>query len=204
MSIEFTPPYALKDQELISNLFPSKEEVIGSKKEGQGYSFRQVSRLILYDPDSTKVALGHFKIDNWCITLGGGVDVGETPEKAALRELAEESGYYDIRNIVQLGSPIRTYFFRDIYKERLATPFLVILNSHKCNQISLTATEKSSEFICVWYSLRQAWDILHFQSAHDDRSRYQLEVLKRAYVVLGDANIRYSLERVDQPLPIAA
>jgi hypothetical protein len=35
MSIEFTPPYALKDQELISNLFPSKEEVIGSKKEGQ-------------------------------------------------------------------------------------------------------------------------------------------------------------------------
>ncbi|WP_030195167.1 NUDIX hydrolase [Streptomyces sp. NRRL S-87] len=66
--------------------------------EGHGGSGapRQVARVILLDPDDRILLLHGFEPadpdDSWWFTPGGGLEGGESPEQAALRELAEETG----------------------------------------------------------------------------------------------------------------
>jgi 8-oxo-dGTP pyrophosphatase MutT (NUDIX family) len=56
---------------------------------------RPAARVLLIDPDD-RILLVRFFAPNpdrhWWIAPGGGVDPGETPEQAARRELAEETG----------------------------------------------------------------------------------------------------------------
>jgi 8-oxo-dGTP pyrophosphatase MutT (NUDIX family) len=50
---------------------------------------RRASRVILLDP-AGRVLLLHTR--NWWITVGGGIDPGETSIEAAVREVREETG----------------------------------------------------------------------------------------------------------------
>lgn len=61
-----------------------------------GVPFRRGARVLLLD-DADRVLLvrGHDVDDpgrSWWFTVGGGVDAGESPHDAAVRELAEETG----------------------------------------------------------------------------------------------------------------
>ncbi|MES9806093.1 NUDIX hydrolase [Streptomyces sp. CS081A] len=61
---------------------------------------RKVARVVLLDPDDRVLLLhGHEPDDpglTWWFTPGGGLEGDETREKAALRELAEETGITDV------------------------------------------------------------------------------------------------------------
>ncbi len=61
---------------------------------------RQVSRVILLDPEDRILLLHGFEPDDpavdWWFTPGGGLEDGESREEAALRELAEETGITDV------------------------------------------------------------------------------------------------------------
>ncbi|WP_282694119.1 NUDIX hydrolase [Streptomyces sp. CC208A] len=71
----------------------------GAAGAGVGGEVRQVARVILLDPDDRVLLLhGHEPddpADTWWFTPGGGLEGDETPEQAALRELAEETGITD-------------------------------------------------------------------------------------------------------------
>ncbi|MFJ9418298.1 NUDIX hydrolase [Streptomyces sp. NPDC101227] len=60
---------------------------------------RQVSRIVLLDPDDRILLLHGFEPDDpsdtWWFTPGGGLEGTETHEEAARRELAEETGITD-------------------------------------------------------------------------------------------------------------
>ncbi|MGI5260486.1 NUDIX hydrolase [Streptomyces angustmyceticus] len=76
---------------------------------------RQVSRIVLLDPDDRILLLHGFEpdrpADQWWFTPGGGLEGAETREEAARRELAEETGITD----AVLG-PV-------LWKRRCAFPF---------------------------------------------------------------------------------
>ncbi|MEU8776432.1 NUDIX hydrolase [Streptomyces sp. NPDC048606] len=61
-----------------------------------GAGRREVSRVILLDPEDRILLLHGFEPDDpttsWWFTPGGGLEGDETHERAALRELAEETG----------------------------------------------------------------------------------------------------------------
>ncbi|MET8829120.1 NUDIX hydrolase [Streptomyces sp. NPDC004610] len=61
---------------------------------------RQVARVVLLDPQDRILLLhGHEPddpADDWWFTPGGGVEGDETRERAALRELAEETGVTEV------------------------------------------------------------------------------------------------------------
>jgi 8-oxo-dGTP pyrophosphatase MutT (NUDIX family) len=75
-----------------------------------GRQHRSAARVILFD-DADRVLLmrGHDTDDvahTWWITLGGGIDAGETPRAAAVREVFEEAGLR--LRAEQLAGPVVT------------------------------------------------------------------------------------------------
>ncbi len=62
---------------------------------------RRAARVVLLDPDDRILLLSGAEPSdpslNWWFTPGGGVEEGETLERAALREVAEETGIHDVR-----------------------------------------------------------------------------------------------------------
>ncbi|MER5728523.1 NUDIX hydrolase [Streptomyces sp. NPDC002138] len=80
-----------------------------------GAEVRKVSRVILLDPADRILLLHGFEprdpADSWWFTPGGGLEDGESRERAALRELAEETGITE----VELG-PV-------LWQRRCAFPF---------------------------------------------------------------------------------
>ncbi|GAA1871256.1 NUDIX hydrolase [Myceligenerans crystallogenes] len=61
-----------------------------------GVRERDAARVILLDGDGRALLLRSHDVDqperSWWFTLGGGIDPGETPVEAALREVREEAG----------------------------------------------------------------------------------------------------------------
>lgn len=63
---------------------------------------RPTVRVLLFDPDHRLLLMKGrltYAADapSWWFTVGGGMEPGETPEAAACREVAEETGFLDIR-----------------------------------------------------------------------------------------------------------
>nr|WSW66536.1 NUDIX hydrolase [Streptomyces sp. NBC_00995] len=61
---------------------------------------RKVARLVLLDPEDRILLMHGFEPESpentWWFTPGGGLEGDETRERAALRELAEETGITDV------------------------------------------------------------------------------------------------------------
>lgn len=61
-----------------------------------GVPYRQAARLLLLDGDDRVLLVRGHDVDqperSWWFTIGGGIDPGESPTAAAVRELAEETG----------------------------------------------------------------------------------------------------------------
>lgn len=61
-----------------------------------GIRERSAARVILIDPDGRALVMRGHDVNqperSWWFTIGGGIDPGETPEQAALRETREEVG----------------------------------------------------------------------------------------------------------------
>lgn len=61
-----------------------------------GMRLRKAARVLLFDPNQrVLLARGHDSDRPeraWWFTIGGGIDQGETPEEAAIREVLEETG----------------------------------------------------------------------------------------------------------------
>ncbi|MDC4233208.1 NUDIX domain-containing protein [Actinomyces sp. B33] len=61
-----------------------------------GYPHRQAARVVLFDDDGrVLLARGHDRDEpdrHWWFTIGGGIETGESPREAAVREMREETG----------------------------------------------------------------------------------------------------------------
>lgn len=61
-----------------------------------GTAYRRAARVVVFDADGRVLLVRGHDADQvertWWFTIGGGIEPGETPRAAAVRELAEESG----------------------------------------------------------------------------------------------------------------
>lgn len=71
---------------------PTTEWTVGE----DGVPFRRAARVLLLDPDGRVLLVRGHDADNpdrtWWFTVGGGIEDGESPRAAAVRELREETG----------------------------------------------------------------------------------------------------------------
>jgi 8-oxo-dGTP pyrophosphatase MutT (NUDIX family) len=89
----------------------------------------------------------------------GEIEAGESARDAALREVAEETGYTDLAIVRYLGEQTVSFEYRDEYVHRDERYFLMELRS--LHQIERPA--KDLNMIPIWKSWDDALDALSFE-----------------------------------------
>lgn len=85
----------------------------------------------------------------------GHIDPGETPEEAAKREVGEESGYWRVEIIADLGTAHSSFDFRGAHHERDERYFLMRLISSE-RQAPQPSGKEEALFQPVWAPLDEA------------------------------------------------
>jgi leucyl-tRNA synthetase len=142
--------------------------------------------VIGYDP-KTKKYLGLKNGDlGWLI--GGGREGNESFEETARRELAEEAGYTEIEQLIQLGTPVYSYYYNDLKKSNrrsLGQNFLAILDSDKKGEMH---HESHEAFELQWVDFDELYaDITKTKGGVE----HWLDALKRAKAVVESKAVEY-------------
>lgn len=91
----------------------------------------------------------------WWITPGGGIDEGETPEQAAVRELYEETGL--VLGLDALMGPVATRHVRHGYSDRILFQhevfFRVEVDRFDADPVGFTASELERVVGQEWFPL---------------------------------------------------
>lgn len=151
---EFAKKFGLEIRKVVA-------EKVGDRHE-EGV-FRKVSVGII-ENDSGDILIQSQEINNkkyYCLP-GGGVDEGESFEVAALREVEEETGFYDFKKPKEVGIVESNYFhkIKEIYRQGLAVGFVLKLNSEKQKDLNLTDSENKASIKNSWVSKKEAQRLL--------------------------------------------
>lgn len=91
----------------------------------------------------------------------GHIEPGETPEQAALREVAEESGYDDIEIIADLGEQLVAFPLGAKIVQR--TEYYYLMRARSLHQIERPAQD-AEQFFTVWAVWDEALASLTFEA----------------------------------------
>lgn len=97
---EFAKKYDLPIKQVV---MPSMIDRGNPPQDGLPEVFRQMILAIIFDPKRNKFLTLKWKELPWTSFITGGVDEGEDRAEAAKREIAEETGYTNVRLVRSLG-----------------------------------------------------------------------------------------------------
>jgi leucyl-tRNA synthetase len=124
--------------------------------EGKKTVERRSIQGIIIDPKTKKVLCLRWKKFPWTTFVTGGIDENENLEAAARREIAEETGYTDLKYIRTLGGPVESHYFaahKDENRKAVFSALVFELQSEKRNEVS---EKEKNIHEAVWLS----WDEL--------------------------------------------
>ncbi|TSC78122.1 MAG: leucyl-tRNA synthetase [Parcubacteria group bacterium Gr01-1014_33] len=146
--------------------------------------FRDGGSGVVFDPETQKYAIAHWKKGEreWYGLFSGGVEEGEDIEKGILREIKEESGYYDFVHVEQIETAFAHYHNipRNVDRFAKATCFLVILKTTAVQEQKL---ETHEDFIVEWVSAGEILENLernNYNHEHDHWIRFLKQAVGRA------------------------
>jgi len=110
---------------------------------------REAITAIVRDPKTNKYLGLRWKQVDWETFITGGVEAGQTPEKAARAEVLEETGYKNLRLILELPKFHSKFYHHPKSVNRFAHfhSFLFELENDEKEQISADEQKKHE---CVW------------------------------------------------------
>lgn len=129
-------------------------------REDKEWSYRQNVVLIVEHWDENKYLYIEYKKQNWQCFISGGVEENETSKEAAIRELKEESGFYNIRKIEEMPFKMANVFYaahKGVNRYSNVTSFYIKLE----NSANLGLNQKEKEEHDVkWGSKEELYEIL--------------------------------------------
>ena len=129
-------------------------------REDKPWKHRNNVVLIVKHWQEDKYLYIDYNKQNWKCFISGGVEENETFKEAAIRELKEESGYYDIKIIKEMPFKMANVFYaahKGINRYSLVTSFYIELNSLKKEEISEIEKE---EHTIKWEEKEKLYEIL--------------------------------------------
>ena len=138
-------------EETVRQFVPAEDPALRPRKS------RETVRVIIIDFDKTLLFEDSdpgIPDSRWWVTPGGGIDPGETPEQAAIREVREETGL-ELRPDQLLG-PIATrhvvHGYSDQVIEQDESFFLAMVDYFEVSTSAHTPEEKATLLQWRWWS----------------------------------------------------
>lgn len=159
-------------------VIPQVTDVSNPPQEGKEDTFRKIILAIVRNPETGKFLVLKWKKQPWTTFITGGIEDGEDPIEAAIREITEETGYTNIKLSRVLGGMTESSFFaahKDVNRRVNALPVLFDLvdetraeiDAEEADQYDiawLTADEvaraklQHAEFDIVWQRIQTGMD----------------------------------------------
>jgi len=130
---EFAKKYGLKIKQVIAPIFETKIGEDAIREDKETIERDSVFGIVKHWKDD-KYFLLNWKKFGWKSFVIGGVEKGETAKDAIIREVKEETGYYDIKSVKEIGFETHANFFarhKDVNRYGKFRTFLVELKSDK-------------------------------------------------------------------------
>ncbi len=139
---EFAKAFDLPIRQVIAERFTHD---VNPHKEGVPLVPRNVVCMVVKHPTEDKILIAHpFGSDFWSPVMGG-MDDGEKPEDTARRELLEETGYHDIKNITVFEEVIDSEFYAQHKQEnRIAYITTVTVELASLDKKDVSEQEKAT------------------------------------------------------------
>ncbi len=122
--------------------------------------YRQNVVLIVEHWNEFKYLYIDYKKQNWKCFISGGVEKMETPKEAAMRELKEESGFFNIQKIEELPFKMANVFYaahKGVNRYSIVTAFYIKLKNADCLEID---QKEKEEHDVKWSSKEELYEIL--------------------------------------------
>jgi 8-oxo-dGTP pyrophosphatase MutT (NUDIX family) len=118
-------------------------------QEGYPTVRRDTVYALLYNPKTDAYLCLDWQKFNWKTFIIGGIDAGEAPEAAALREIKEETGYTNIRFVREIGRCVAAYFAAHKKENRIADSVGLLFELIDETK-EPTKTEETQHHVSVW------------------------------------------------------
>jgi len=158
-------------------LFVCNDENI-SEIEQMNLKIREAVRCVLFDTDNN-VAVLYSRAKNYWALPGGGIEKGETPEVATMREMREEAGC-DSENLVCVGKT------KEIRKDRELINISYAFKAYVVGEKGVSEFEEHEEiedFVVEWHSI----DDVHKKIASVKTREQRHENIKQRDLAIIDA-----------------
>lgn len=150
---EFAQKFNLPRKQVVANRFIHKDN---NHRDNKTTVERNVVCLVVKHPNGDKYLINKPKGSEFWAPVMGGIEKDETIEEATKRELLEESGYHDIKNLKVFDPVIASEFYAQHKGEnRIAYIKVVLVELASLNTLEVSEYEKDKQEL-KWVSTDEA------------------------------------------------